>query len=77
LLFSTVIILYFIYYLKFKTPHFFIAPKYDSKKKNLKNPPPPYPNGWFNAMWSHELKAGEVKPVDLNGQNMVIYRGMD
>jgi len=39
--------------------------------------PFPIPNGWFQVEWSHELKAGEVKPVKYFGQELVLFRGED
>jgi len=42
------VLLYIIYYLKFNSPHFLSKGVYEQSKKNLKKPPPPFPNGWFN-----------------------------
>lgn len=42
-------LLYVCYYAKFANAHFLIKGKYDSKKKNIGRPPPPYPNGWYNV----------------------------
>jgi 3-ketosteroid 9alpha-monooxygenase subunit A len=39
--------------------------------------PPPYPNGWFFVMLSHELKKGDVKTVRMFGQDVVAFRAMD
>jgi len=39
--------------------------------------PPPYPNGWFKLLHSHELKIKEVKYVEILGQNYAVYRGED
>jgi nitrite reductase/ring-hydroxylating ferredoxin subunit len=36
---------------------------------------PPYPNGWFNICYSHELAPGEVKPVRALGRDFVVFRG--
>ena len=60
-------LLYLAYYFKFRTPHFLIKGRYDINKKNMRQPPPPYPNGWYNAAKSNELRPGDVKPIDLNG----------
>jgi 3-ketosteroid 9alpha-monooxygenase subunit A len=38
-------------------------------------PLPPYPNGWFNICYSHELAAGEVRPVHALGRDFVVFRG--
>jgi hypothetical protein len=43
------LLLYICYYAKFANPHFLIKGKYDTKKKNIGRPPPPYPNGWYNV----------------------------
>lgn len=37
----------------------------------------PYPNGWFQIAWSHELRPGEVKPVRCLGRELVLFRGQD
>lgn len=34
----------------------------------------PYPNGWFAACFSHELKHGDVLRVPFMGQDLVLYR---
>jgi len=39
--------------------------------------PPPYPNGWFMIMLSHDLAKGEVKTVQFMGQDVVAFRGYD
>lgn len=36
---------------------------------------PPYPNGWYSILLSHELEVGEVKPVHAIGRDFVVYRG--
>ena len=37
--------------------------------------PFPIPNGWFQVEWSHELKAGDVKPLKYFGKDLVLFRG--
>jgi len=37
----------------------------------------PFPLGWFPAVLSHELSAGEVKPLRYFGRDLVIWRGED
>lgn len=34
----------------------------------------PIPNGWFAVEWSHELHAGDVKPIEYFGEEMVLFR---
>ncbi|HYC01133.1 MAG TPA: Rieske 2Fe-2S domain-containing protein [Candidatus Limnocylindrales bacterium] len=36
---------------------------------------PPYPNGWFNICYSHELEAGQIKAVRALGRDFVVFRG--
>jgi len=39
--------------------------------------PFPIPNGWFQVEWSHELKAGDVKPLKYFGKDLVLFRDED
>lgn len=34
-----------------------------------------FPNGWYPLCWSHELHEGEVKPVEVCGEEVVLFRG--
>jgi phenylpropionate dioxygenase-like ring-hydroxylating dioxygenase large terminal subunit len=34
----------------------------------------PYPNGWFRVAYSHELEPGEVKTLQVFGQELVLMR---
>ena len=43
----------------------------------MRKPPPPYPNGWYNIARVKEIPAEGVKAVDINGHNIVVYRGSD
>jgi len=36
--------------------------------------PPPYPNGWYLLLYSHELKEGEKKHIRVLGHNLVVFR---
>jgi cholesterol 7-dehydrogenase len=74
---TTVVILYTLYYWRFKNPHFLIKNENETRKKNIGRPPPPYPNGWYNITEAHSLKVGHVRSVDIAGQNIVLYRGKD
>jgi 3-ketosteroid 9alpha-monooxygenase subunit A len=38
-------------------------------------PRSPYPKGWFQVGWSHDLKKGEVKALKNFGENLVMWRG--
>ncbi len=69
--------LYLAYYLRYHNAYFLFEGKYDSSKKNLRNTPPPFPNGWFLAANAKDLSPGQVKPIDINGQNIVLFRGKD
>jgi cholesterol 7-dehydrogenase len=70
-------LLYACYYAKFAKAHFLVKGTYDTKKKNIGRPPPPYPNGWYNVIRADELKPGDVRSIDIAGQNIVLYRGKD
>jgi len=37
-------------------------------------PMTPYPDGWFRVAYSDEIKPGEVKPLKLLGQDLVLFR---
>ncbi len=50
------VLLYVLYYCKFREAEFVIKPRYDSKKKKIGKPLPPFPNGWFVALHSRDLK---------------------
>ena len=45
----------------------------------LKQGPPltPYPNGWYLAEFSHLLKPGDIKVVEMMGQELVLFRTHD
>ncbi|XP_037091424.1 LOW QUALITY PROTEIN: cholesterol 7-desaturase-like [Pollicipes pollicipes] len=43
------------------------------RQKNARMPPP-YPNAWFMAMESRDLRPGEVRPLDILGYHLVIFR---
>jgi phenylpropionate dioxygenase-like ring-hydroxylating dioxygenase large terminal subunit len=34
----------------------------------------PIPNGWFAVDFSHELREGDVKPINYFGEEMVLFR---
>lgn len=37
----------------------------------------PYPNGWYCAVFSHQLARGEVKTVAMFGKEVVVFRTED
>jgi len=37
-------------------------------------PLPRYANGWFQVAYSHELEAGDVRPLRYFGRDMVLFR---
>ena len=71
------IILYIVYYSKYREAEFLIKPRYDQKKKKIGKPLPPYPNGWYVAVHSRDLKVGESKAVDIAGENIAVFRAKD
>ena len=70
-------LLYLAYYLRYRQPHFLFKSTYDPQRKNMKKPPPPFPNGWYNVARSPDVKKEEAKPADINGRNIVVFRGKD
>jgi hypothetical protein len=46
---STILITYLIYFKNFAYYKVEMKGQYDIKKKNIGNPLPPYPNGWYVA----------------------------
>lgn len=42
--------------------------------RNIKNIPPPYPNGWFYICHSQDLKSGELKYISILGKEFVLFR---
>lgn len=40
-------------------------------------PLPPVPDGWYRAVFSDELAAGEAKPLAILGLDLVVWRGED
>lgn len=69
--------LYSVYYWYLREAKFVIKPEYDTKKKRMGRPLPPYPNGWYVAVHSKDLKKGESKACDIAGENMVFFRAED
>jgi hypothetical protein len=37
--------------------------------------PPPFPNGWFKILDSHDIQVGEKKFVSFLGQQWAVFRG--
>ena len=70
-------LLYFLYRWYFKGITFNFEAKYDKKLKNIGKTLPPYPNGWFVAMNSKDLQNGQSNYVDVNGENLVLFRSTD
>jgi len=44
------------------------------ENKDIGQIPPVFPNGWFQVITSSELKKGEVKRLNVLGQNLSLYR---
>ena len=38
-------------------------------------PHSPYPKGWFQVGWSHEIEKGEVRALRNFGEHLVMWRG--
>jgi hypothetical protein len=75
LIYSLVIILvYLLYRVYFKGIIFSTRGDYDAKRKNIGNPLPPYPNGWYVACRTSDLLKGNSLPVDIAGENIVVFR---
>lgn len=72
------IILYLWYY---KTYRIYKFTQSEHGHGNPKQPrghcPPYFPNGWFRAMASNDLKPGDVRSIDMCGRNLVLFRGTD
>ncbi|KAK3242445.1 hypothetical protein CYMTET_47871 [Cymbomonas tetramitiformis] len=47
----------------------------DQIRKNSKQFPPPFPNGWYRVCNSDDVARGEVIPVTMCGQELVVFRG--
>jgi len=47
------------------------------RSKRPRFPLPRYPTGWFFIDFSAELEAGQVKPVQAFGQELVLFRAED
>lgn len=68
------IVLYLIYRSIFKGIVFKTTGVYDVKQKKIGRPLPPYPNGWYVASRSKDLHKGTSLPLDIAGENMVLFR---
>lgn len=47
------------------------------RKRPTKSMPPVYPNGWIPVLESCELGPGQVKPLDVMGEQLVAFRTAD
>lgn len=47
------------------------------KRRQFKDIPPVYPNGWFRLLASSELAREEVKYISVLGQQLAVFRGND
>lgn len=70
-------LLYVIYYRFFRYYKFIQAEHYTKGKHNIGRTIPSYPNGWFRILASSELDVGGVKYINLHGENMAVFRGVD
>jgi len=44
-------------------------------RRSMGQLPPPYPNSWYKVMNSHELEVGDVRDIEMFGQQFVVFRG--
>jgi cholesterol 7-desaturase len=74
LLIAAITVLYLIYYLLMRYCTVKMEGNYDRSKKNIGKTLPPYPNGWYIACKSKELKTNETKSIEIAGHNIVLFR---
>lgn len=74
LLCMSLLVFYAIYYYFFRYLSIRMKGHYDISKKKLGRTLPPYPNGWYIASKSKDLASGEVKSIEISGQNLVLFR---
>lgn len=74
IIFSSMAVLYAVYYSIFRYFIVRMRGNYDISKKNLGRSLPPYPNGWYIACKSKELLPGKTKQVDISGHNITLFR---
>lgn len=58
---------YLFYRYYFKGITFKCEGNYDLKGKNIGNPLPAYPNGWYVAIRSERLQKGKSEAIDVAG----------
>ena len=68
------ILFYIVYLLIFKYHKIEMGGNYNSKLKNIGKTIPPFPNGWYIACKSKQLKVGESMAIDQSGHNVTIFR---
>ena len=72
----SLILLYGLYYFNYKFYRYTFIPKNPGNIYRGKFPPA-FPNGWFVACSSNDLKNGQVKAIVLSGNDLVLFRGED
>ena len=77
LIFTATVILYLMYRSYFYKMELKADYKYDQKLKYKGKPLPSFPNGWYVALHSFELKKGDAVAIDLAGENMVAFRSSE
>ena len=68
------LIFYIVYLIIFKYHKVYMRGNYDTKLKKIGRTIPPFPNGWYIACKSKELKVGESMAIDQSGHNVTIFR---
>jgi hypothetical protein len=63
----TVVVLYILYYRKFRHYAYIDKRKPVGNQKNIGQPVSVFPNGWYAACRFNEIKNGEAKSIDIAG----------
>ena len=70
------ILVYIAYAFYFNGKEFKASFDYDQNLKYKGKPLPSFPNGWYVALHSKDLRKGDAIAVDLAGENMVAFRSL-
>ena len=67
-------VLYSLYLWRFKGYGYIDKERPQGKQKNIGDPLPVFPNGWYAACRFDEIKNGEAKSIDIAGENLVVFK---